>query len=658
MTLGYITSGLETEYNQALIEGVSKFCRDFSMDLLIFASHYPLPTSTGSFYYQKWAITNFINKNNIDALVIPSGGLIHGISKQEFDYLVEDFMEVPTVSIAIPIRDMTTVVANPTVGFRNLITHLLEKHKCRKFAYLTVHSTSEEFQVRKSIFLDTLAYNGVKFDEKNLFYGNHLFGSIKASFERIKNKSDIDFDCLVCATDEIAFGAIDYFTRLGVRIPEDLIVTGFDDTKRCSQNLLSLTTVNQNTSEQGYLAAKTAYEKYLGKIHPSVIEVQVIPKYRKSCGCLKHNDYVHNAMDVDYNYIPEEKFESSSSIRDYFNFQDGLTKIQYFLDDLQNSVSLKSLIEKLEKGAVEIDIKQFAICFFKEPIQTTPGYIFEKPSAAYVYYAQNSERDFKITEDYFYFDCSRDLLPAAYKKFFYGRNVVYLLYQGNIQYGYVIYGLGKKNFSLYKFLQYVVSSTLIESYEYTKKELENKNLDKKNLNLVSKNNSLMALSKIDELTGILNRRGFMLTAQQQLSIAVDVGKMGIVVYGDMDGLKYINDTYGHDAGDRAIIAEVELLKKTFRAADTFGRLGGDEFAILSISVSLRTFEFLKEKLKDLCDEWNATSNEPFKLSISLGAVEFSSEMYDLSELLKMADEEQYKEKRKHKDGQRKQDEKN
>ena len=81
----------------------------------------------------------------------------------------------------------------------------------------------------------------------------------------------------------------------------------------------------------------------------------------------------------------------------------------------------------------------------------------------------------------------------------------------------------------------------------------------------------------------------MLAAQQELSLAAELGKTGLVIYGDIDGLKKINDTYGHDAGDRAILAEVELLRKTFRAADTIGRLGGDEFAILSISLSMTHF---------------------------------------------------------------------
>ena len=140
----------------------------------------------------------------------------------------------------------------------------------------------------------------------------------------------------------------------------------------------------------------------------------------------------------------------------------------------------------------------------------------------------------------------------------------------------------------------------------------------------------------------------MKVAQNELKAAIDAKKNGLVIFGDIDGLKKINDTYGHDAGDRAILAEVQLLKKAFREADTIGRLGGDEFAILSIALSFDMFENLKARLADLCKKWNESSKEEFTLSISLGAVAFSRNNADLSKLLKLADIEQYKEKEKHK----------
>ena len=151
------------------------------------------------------------------------------------------------------------------------------------------------------------------------------------------------------------------------------------------------------------------------------------------------------------------------------------------------------------------------------------------------------------------------------------------LYHGEYLYGYMIFRHGSLESFIYTLFCSVVAKSICSAYEVSKRRDEN-------LLLSKKNTDLSILSNTDELTGIFNRRGFMKVAQNELKAAVEAHKKGLVIFGDIDGLKRINDTYGHDAGDRAILAEVKLLKKAFREADTIGRLGGDEFGILSISV--------------------------------------------------------------------------
>ena len=125
---------------------------------------------------------------------------------------------------------------------------------------------------------------------------------------------------------------------------------------------------------------------------------------------------------------------------------------------------------------------------------------------------------------------------------------------------------------------------------------------------------------------------------------------GLILFGDIDGLKTINDTYGHAAGDKAIIAESSILKSTFRNNDIIGRLGGDEFAILCQGMNEAKFKSHRETLEALCDNYNKTSGAPFKLSISIGCAPFGPETgYDMDKILAMADSILYKEKKlKHK----------
>lgn len=125
-----------------------------------------------------------------------------------------------------------------------------------------------------------------------------------------------------------------------------------------------------------------------------------------------------------------------------------------------------------------------------------------------------------------------------------------------------------------------------------------------------------------------------------------MNKGGLVVFSDMDGLKVINDTYGHDAGDRAIIAMGKALRKTFRNIDIVARLGGDEFSIVAIDVAEEFLDIFRRRLDQILEAYNATSGEPFKLSLSLGAVSFSHDDNNrLEKLLTLADSVLYEEKR-------------
>ena len=96
---------------------------------------------------------------------------------------------------------------------------------------------------------------------------------------------------------------------------------------------------------------------------------------------------------------------------------------------------------------------------------------------------------------------------------------------------------------------------------------------------------LLSLSITDPLTGLHNRRGFLSLAEQQLKLS-DRNKRGMQLYfADLDGLKWINDTLGHEEGDKALIEAATVFKETFRTSDIIARLGGDEYAALAIDIT-------------------------------------------------------------------------
>ena len=157
--------------------------------------------------------------------------------------------------------------------------------------------------------------------------------------------------------------------------------------------------------------------------------------------------------------------------------------------------------------------------------------------------------------------------------------------------------------------------------------------------------ALLALSLTDELTGLYNRRRFFVLTEQCLKVAVRTKKRPLLLFIDMDDLKWINDHYGHNEGDQALIGVADILKKTFRESDIIARIGGDEFVVLLESTDENS-ETLLTRLHENVKDYNVKRSQHI-LSISLGTVQFDPEYpISIDELLSKADALMYAQKRK------------
>ena len=156
---------------------------------------------------------------------------------------------------------------------------------------------------------------------------------------------------------------------------------------------------------------------------------------------------------------------------------------------------------------------------------------------------------------------------------------------------------------------------------------------------------LFILSINDSLTGLYNRRGFLSLTEQQLKLS-DRNKRGVQLYfADLDGLKWINDTLGHEEGDKALSEVAAVLKETFRTSDIIARMGGDEFAVLAIDTTEVNYEIFTTRLQSLIDTRNNQGNRRYRLSISLGCSYYDPENpCSLNELIARADKLMYEQK--------------
>jgi len=154
------------------------------------------------------------------------------------------------------------------------------------------------------------------------------------------------------------------------------------------------------------------------------------------------------------------------------------------------------------------------------------------------------------------------------------------------------------------------------------------------------------LALTDELTGLYNRRGFMAMAERQLRLGRRTGRGMLLFMMDVDGLKQINDAFGHCEGDLALQQVSEVLEQTFRDSDVVARLGGDEFAVLAIEAAGHSEDAIKARFFEVLKSINAGQSR-YDVSLSFGVARFDARnCTSFGELLSRADQSMYEQKRR------------
>jgi diguanylate cyclase (GGDEF)-like protein/PAS domain S-box-containing protein len=160
---------------------------------------------------------------------------------------------------------------------------------------------------------------------------------------------------------------------------------------------------------------------------------------------------------------------------------------------------------------------------------------------------------------------------------------------------------------------------------------------------------LHSLAVTDDLTGLYNRRGFALAAEQELRHAFRRKEELTLLFFDIDNLKMINDTFGHFEGDRVVKSAAMALRSIFRESDIVARWGGDEFVVLALDVPSGRVPVLLKRLEKGLDQYNELNADSYALSFSMGIATYDSEKpFNLSEMVRIADKMMYKDKQEKK----------
>lgn len=641
--IAVLTPTYSTEYSQDFISGIYNYFLDKDVQVIIAQTKFP-ESKECIYDFQYWSSVSYLKSEEIDLIIVISGVYCSTISKDTYIDFLKSFTLKPIISasIKIDLPNVYSLVIDTNDAYKKIVKHLVNEHNCKKIAYMAANSTySDEAFQRIEAFKSAMESEYCSFDTDLLYEG--AFTKDIAEKEILDNvtKENLKFDSIVCANDDMAQGCIDAFKKLGIRVPEDVKVIGFDNSSLSYISNNKISTINQNIVGQGYYAAELAMKvlnkEKLDKVHFFPLETL----YRHSCGCVpktnKESVYVNEKLQ-----ILEDTSENS---RGDLYFKDLYFKSNIFsvMDMIKSSDKLIDFYYTMPYILEKINLNNIFISFLETAQKINSGIEFVVPKKMKVIAEANNKKKTTVYYEPFFYNPKKNIFPTQSDKK--GIFIFQPIFSGNLNYGYIICEVGNIDFTYHNVYLKILVTFLSQLYEYTQSEDNEELLKKKNTELLESNSSLSLVSKTDELTGILNRRGFYDIGQKALDVAHEMNASAVIFFSDLNGLKKINDSYGHVIGDRAIRAFSEALRKVFRKSDVIGRLSGDEFAVFANGMTINQVEVVRKKLAEENLKISKKYGFPFEISCCIGATEIA-DSNNLMILLNEADQVLYEEKRK------------
>lgn len=634
---------LTIEYHITVVEGILKYFSD-KYDVSVFLAPVCAPHSTTfDWDYQYWSTVEVLRSKNIDAAIVISNSFTPYISIERLSDELKRLKNIPIISVAVPLNienNSYACISSKNV-YCDVVKHIVEKHNRTKIAYFSAElDGSPESEERVNSFKYALKQNNLTYHKDWVLPGDFTPATTYRYIQEHFAGNPIPFDALLCANDYMAQGAVKAFRDIGIRVPEDVVVFGFDNAAIGRESDPTLSTIDQHVADSGYKAAELAHNAMCGKKNPKKVITDCFPVYRQSCGCVRAS--FKNGAFVDHEgHFHETPSEEKNVLNLFGNALNDISSIYHMINMTDTITNLKEFYEALEKTLKRLYITKLAICLYDQELHVSAEDDFVLPENARLIYHYDSDNNF--VKDYFdeggvSFNPYESLIPKSSEPGL-TRQIYYIVPVSlkNLNYGYMICSLPMNKFTVYEVYLKLFTNAFIHSYNYSRQEV-------RNVKLVERNRTLNVESRTDELTQVLNRRGFLEYAQRLISLSNVTGTRGCVFFFDMDGLKIINDKWGHNTGDLAIQTAAQVLSDSFHKADLVGRLSGDEFAAVAPGFSKENIALLREKIDRLCTEYSEKNQLPFVISMSVGVSEYSLKKEDLQKLLVEADSDLYEEK--------------
>lgn len=630
--IGVLIGGVTQNFSSRVCQSISKKAEEYGYDIYFFTTFnsYGDNMLYGEGEQQIFLLPNYASLDGIivamDTLNLPQG------KEQLLQKLRE--LSCPVIFLRERVEGFYNILVDETTSMERIIRHFVDVHHFRDICYMTGRMDLEDAQQRFSCYKRIMEEAGIEVTPDMVFYGDYWKNKGKDAVNHFLSKRVDSYpEVIICANDYMAMAVCKELQERGIRVPEDVCVSGFDDLVEAQRCMPPLTTVSVPFEDMAVRAVDLIDEIDRGERVEKNQYISVAEKYRGTCGCMRHK-----VKDVWFDLIKEVDDRKEINYQTIFMNADmeGITdekalltmvhKYNFFNNSKKMWVCLCDDEEELTEE--EKNLGSTRTAYTKKMILRS----IKSPSGALHLMKKSFDRDELIPEE------ERDEIAA-------GSFYFVPLHYKNHNLGYVVStheGYGHYN----DFMQPWTMNFAVA--------LENYNLHQR-LNAMQE---IKKLYKEDTLTGIMNRRGFEEQARKVYGDAAYLRSKVVVISIDMDNLKPTNDLYGHSAGDDSLRRIANALTAVANENTAYARTGGDEFCMVSRIDKPGDGGVLVERIREELRIINERSNTPYKAEISCGYYEVKdpSKMALLS-ALDVSDERMYEEKRQRKEARKKANEK-
>lgn len=613
--IAMLTDGWKRMVTYSWVDGIIKRINEGDEDICIYQYNcYGNWRKDKKYNQGEYNIFRLPDLNQFDGVVLDCNFMVDKEWLKEITVMLQA-VKVPVISLGYAVDGCYYVGIDNTAPVKEMMSHLHRVHGCTRFMFAGGPKENYENYSRMKAFRDYLAENGLWTEKQQIWYGDYEFATGVQYMNRLEKEGQPFPEAIVCANDNIAAGVCTRATELGYRVPQDFIVTGFDNMEKAAYFYPQITTISNDREKIAAATIDMFLDLWSGKKIETFHFVPTRCALGESCGC-SNNGTVDYRKHINTQIIAgvrelcedEQRVIMEGHMADCVDFYGIFHEMAEYVTNQDCDGFYAVIDRRLLEGEAE---KCFA----------TKGYPGEELIVAYAA-EQHEEKNFSSVQELNAYLEESEKTGSAY--------MFTPLHFRQYTVGYTI--MRNARFLFYSPYFYDIQSVCMRAMEAMFKQIQ----------LEKINRRLEEVYNRDPMTGLYNRMAYTEMIGPAYQEYLKQGVSCCLAFFDVNYFKEINDTMGHEFGDRLLKRIADILINLQPEGGYSYRFGGDEFVVFFSNAS-------EEKAETYRQEFLAAVKE-FGVSVSVGLmITNPKEEKTLDEYLAQADIKMYEMKKAEKE---------